>query len=83
MKLVYVEWWDSYGCASNWSDFPESDPKPLLCRSVGWMAYETAKCVVIVPHMAPALNQGMGDMCIPRCAIHRIEQMEEPADAAK
>lgn len=68
-----VEWWDSFGCSSSWEEIDDiPKPKPMLCRSVGWIVRESKSSVVIVPHIAEIphrSNQGCGDMLIPKCAI--------------
>ncbi len=35
MRLVLIEWVDSFGCSSNWQELAEDyDVKPIVCRSV-------------------------------------------------
>lgn len=50
--------------------------KPLVCKSVGWLAYDGKDCKVIVPHISSlsehAKPQGCGDMTIPTKAILRL-----------
>ncbi len=83
MKLVYIEWFDAYGCSSTWQDMPEIKPSPIVCKSVGWLLHDGDDCKVIVPHTMPddhdhANPQGCGDMTIPTVAIKRIVEMKEP-----
>lgn len=83
MRLVLVEWMDSFGCSANWQplDTENLSPKPILCRSVGWLAHNGKDCKVIVPHVSEvnpeeAKKQGCGDMTIPSKAIIRISTLE-------
>ncbi|QDU67728.1 hypothetical protein [Engelhardtia mirabilis] len=84
MRLVLIEWLDSFGCASRWSfiEEPESPPEPKVCRSVGWLAHDGETCKVILPHVAfddGEPEQAMGDMTIPTCAVVRIVDLVEGA----
>jgi hypothetical protein len=88
MRLVLVEWLDSFGCSANWQplnfgDLDESALEPVLCRSVGWLAYDGKKCKVIVPHISEvdpseSRRQGCGDMTIPTKAIINISPLVLP-----
>ncbi len=83
MRLVMVEWVDSFGCSSDWQELTdECDPEPLLCRSVGWLLRDGPNCKVVVPHIAevhdPKSKQGCGDMTIPTTCIRRIYDLAEP-----
>lgn len=81
MRLVMVEWLDSFGCSSDWVELDEScRPKPMLCRSVGWLFHDEQDCKVIVPHVADVPDgskQGCGDMTIPAKAITRMVDLRE------
>ncbi len=84
MQLVYVEWVDSYGCASTWTEVGELDPQILKCRSVGWLAYDGPDCKVVDPHIADRSNmelppQGRGDFTIPAAAFLRLIPLQEPS----
>ncbi len=76
MKLVLVEWVDSFGCSSSWKELDEDcQPKPVTCRSVGWLFRNGKDCKVIVPHIADVpddTSQGCGEMAIPTKSITRI-----------
>lgn len=76
MRLVMVEWLDSFGCSASWTPLGSPTPTPLVCRSVGWLAYDGKDCKVVVPHVAgedePDARQGCGDMTIPTVAVRRI-----------
>jgi hypothetical protein len=77
MRLVLIEWHDSFGCSSNWQELSdECRPAPMTCRSVGWLFRDDPGCKVIVPHIADVPGglpkQGCGDMTIPSTCIQRI-----------
>lgn len=74
MRLVLIEWIDSFGCSSTWQELDDIEkPTPMICRSVGWLLSDDDKCVVIVPHVTDehksTPRQGCGDMTIPRVCI--------------
>jgi hypothetical protein len=76
-RLVYVEWADSYGCSSRWEDIENCSPDVMICRSVGWLIHDDAKCKVVVPHMNEpnhpnVKRQGCGDMTIPTAAVIKV-----------
>ena len=83
MRLVLVEWIDSYGCSTNWRRMEECEPAILSCRSVGWLLHDGDDAKVIVPHIADAEpeihRQGCGDMTIPTKAITKIVDITLPA----
>lgn len=78
MRLVLVEWVDSYGCSSNWTalDDPLAKPHIMNCRSVGWLAHDGDEAKVLIPHMAELedgeAKQACGDMTIPTRAVVRM-----------
>lgn len=78
MRLVLVEWVDSYGCSPSWTslDQPMPPPRVMTCKSVGWLAHDGPDCKVLVPHLAKVgpddPDQGCGDMTIPACAVTRM-----------
>lgn len=79
MRLVLIEWVDSFGCSSSWQDL-DDDRKPaaMLCRSVGWLFRDGADCKVVVPHIADvpdAPKQGCGDMTIPADCVRSIQDL--------
>ena len=83
MRLVLVEWVDSFGCSPGWQDLSDDcEPKTMLCRSVGWLFRDGADCKVLVPHVADvpgSAKQGCGDMAIPTQAIRSIHDLLDPA----
>jgi len=88
MKLVLVEWVDSYGCSATWEQFstPLDQPRVMTCRSVGWLAHDGDDAKVLVPHVAQLgdapPSQGCGDMTIPSRAVVRMVDLHEPAAEA-
>ena len=89
MRLVLIEWLDSFGCSSTWqaiADDARAAPEIPVCRSVGWLHYDGDDCKVIVPHLAEATarseQQGCGEMAIPTRAILRLVDLEIPQMAA-
>ena len=85
MRLVLIEWVDSFGCSSTWEELSEDyELKPLLCRSVGWLFRDTEDCKVIIPHIADISNdgsqQGCGDMTIPTKSIVSIVDIVDPIE---
>ena len=78
-RLVLIEWVDSFGCSADWQELDENfQPKPIVCKSVGWLLFDGSECKVIVPHVADAIKQqGCGDMTIPTNCILRISDLIE------
>jgi len=79
MKLVLIEWRDSYGCSPDWQPLEGVSPKPLICKSVGWLAFDGDDCKLVVPHVSgdsgAARKQGRGDMTIPTSAIISMREL--------
>ena len=81
MRLVLIEWEDTFGCSSHWEKIEEPvKGHVLMCRSVGWLLHDGPECKVVVPHMTDpthetASYQGCGDMTIPTRAVIRIEDL--------
>lgn len=73
MKLVYIKWIDAYGASPSWEELPEDNIESLYCESVGWLARETDKYIVIIPHVhfgsGESDPQGCGNMAIPVVSI--------------
>lgn len=78
--LVLIEWVDSFGCSASWQTINVESVSPLVCRSVGWLVYESGDCKVIVPHVtdkdSSIAQQGCGDMTIPTKAILRVVRLK-------
>jgi hypothetical protein len=74
MRLVLVEWLDSYGCSANWQPLANANVSPMVCKSVGWLLHDDERYKVIVPHISDETyqsspQQGCGDMTIPTAAV--------------
>jgi len=82
MKLVLIEWQDSFGCSTDWQPLEGVRAKPQVCKSVGWLPYDGKDCKVIVPHISSAhdntAQQGCGDMTIPTKAIVKLKTLSLP-----
>ena len=79
-----IEWFDSFGCSSNWSSLTLTEaPRPQICKSVGWLLHDGDDCKVVVPHLSdstPGIDpQGCGDMTIPSIAIKSITEIPYPS----
>ena len=66
-RLVRIEWIDSYGCSANWQKRDVDSVAPLVCQSVGWLAYDGKDCKVVVPHLTDCRHpyiaeQGCGEL---------------------
>jgi hypothetical protein len=85
MRLVLVEWLDSFGCSATWEQLDGCSPHLLTCRSVGWLIHDGDDCKVIVPHVSQPNEgcgqQGCGDMTIPTRAIVRMADLSESSAA--
>lgn len=85
MRLVFVEWEDSFGCSSRWENLDGCQPSVMLCRSVGWLLHDGDDCKVVVPHVStpPGADgpQGCGDMTIPAKAVVRMVDLIEPSSS--
>ncbi len=80
-RLVYIEWLDSCGCSSHWATVQDDlEVEPVICKSVGWLLFESKKCLVVVPHLSHVnfeggKSQGCGDMTIPKAAVIKIKDL--------
>ena len=81
MRLVLIEWLDSYGCTTGWKSLDDVTPDVLTVRSVGWLLHDTELVKVIVPHLVEPnaetriAAQGRGDMTIPCAAIISVKDI--------
>ncbi|MFP5213963.1 MAG: hypothetical protein ACLGPL_11360 [Acidobacteriota bacterium] len=79
MKLVYIEWVDSFTGPHTWKHLEEIEPEALVCRSVGWLAHDGEDVKVLIPHVAAGDTvelQGCGGMTIPAKAINRMVELD-------
>jgi len=77
MRLVLIEWIDSFGCSPSWTNIEDvTEPDPLLCKSVGWLLVDGERIKVVVRLLVEGTEettqQGRGDMSIPVACIQRI-----------
>lgn len=76
MKLLLVEWVDSYGGAE-WGPLDQLGAEPLRCRSVGWLVRHENGVTVLVSSLSGE-GQGLrlfarGDIAIPdRCIVKTL-----------
>lgn len=83
MRLVKIEWVDSFGCETNWTPLDNIADVNHTCISVGFLAKEGKHVTVIVPHYSPgndkinAVEQGCGEMAIPNISIIKIVDLIE------
>lgn len=83
MRLVLIEWLDSYGGTTGWKYLDDCTPDQMVCRSVGWLLHDTDTYKVIVPHIVQPdpetriAAQGRGDMTIPSAAILSLRDLAD------
>lgn len=82
LRLVWIEWEDSFGCSTDWRSIDGVQAnRPVLCQSVGWVI-EHEDRVTIIPHRTDGNveyatePQGCGDMTIPKSAIRGMMLVE-------
>lgn len=76
MRLVMVEWVDSYG-SIGWQGIRDFKSRSLVCRSVGWLIRHDSDCMAVAPHVteeghAEAPPQAYGVMTIPARSVVRV-----------
>lgn len=81
MRLVKIEWVDSFGVGTRWESLDNIIDENHICISVGYLALDGKNIKVIVPHISPAndiigaVETGCGDMSIPVCSIIKITDL--------
>ena len=81
MRLVKIEWVDSFGVGSGWESLNNIIDESHICISVGYLAMDGKNIKVIVPHISPAndiigaVETGCGDMAIPVSSIIKITDL--------
>ena len=67
--LTVIDWEDSASLVgSTWNAVDEvRKSRPIVCKSVGWLAAEDRNCVVLVAHISG--DDVGGDLCIPKSSI--------------
>jgi len=80
MEIEKIEWVDSFGVNSDWTEFDKiSNDIVITCTSVGYVIKETETYIIVVPHLHGDTRSigngkeisasGCGDMAIPKCSI--------------
>ena len=81
LKLVIIEWVDS-SRGDGWVSVDTVDDEAHTVTSVGWVVKENDAIIVIAPHHSPetpdAKEQICGHMKIPKCAVVRTREINEP-----
>jgi len=82
--LVLVEWLDSSRCPADWTHAAEFvPPKPVRCRSVGWLIHQDTDSVVLTPNLGdehcPENEQFCGALVIPACAVLSTVELGKPS----
>jgi hypothetical protein len=81
MRLVLVEWMDSYA-ARGWktkADLDAAMNNRVTCRSIGWIFGRTKDYLMVVPHLSftrQGVEHGSGDLCIPHRSILKIKTIK-------
>lgn len=58
LQPIFVEWEDSAQPSSAWSWVDEiSDPKPVLCQTVGFLVKETDRCLLLALSIGDATSE--------------------------
>ncbi len=75
MRMVLVEWEDSFFGIGEWLDFAELKELPTArCISCGILLHETSEKIVLI--MNRGGKQGSQPMAIPRGCIKRMRQLK-------
>ncbi len=70
MRLVLIEWIDSYTIYKDWDILSElKEPEIMNCKSVGFVIKENDDAIIIIPHISGNDEAGYGGICIPKIAI--------------
>ena len=85
MRIVKIEWVDSYGVTGDWLPTSEAKDVKHVCVSVGFIVVDGAHSIVLASNLSPkndkidAEEMTCGNMAIPTKAILSIvELMEDP-----
>jgi len=72
-KVELIEWLDSFGCSSSWSEIQPIETV-LMCKSVGFVISENDKTVSLANSVAyeteDTKEQANGIMTIPKVSIN-------------
>lgn len=67
--LTIIDWEDSASLVgATWNAIEDvRKSRPIVCKSVGWVAAEDRLCVTLVAHTSE--GNASGDLCIPKKSI--------------
>ena len=86
-EIVCVEWIDSVGVGQDWRSFEDISLIEHRCFTVGYLVAENDLALVVVPHLSPedevAMEQGCGDMLIPRVAVKSVSKLTSLLDSSE
>jgi hypothetical protein len=84
MRLVFVEWVDSRR-GEGWTRLDELKVGQAitLCKSVGWLVSKDSSSITIAGNIGDNPEQCCGDLSIPKRAIIRIKNLQEPRFARR
>lgn len=81
MHLALVIWRDSAGTGEKWSQLRDMDNHAPEIRSVGWVLFDDAEAITLVPHLTISRTsskayRGDGGTTIPRSAVQSVTMIE-------
>lgn len=74
MKVVYIEWEDSFG-GGNWMTKKQANLPVAKCVTVGFVVKETKRKIVISSHECDN-GDVHGSMAIPKSCIKSIKELK-------
>jgi len=76
LKLILIEWVDSYSVYEQWDFIGHiKEPEIVNCKSVGFLIKETPESILILPHISGENEAGMGGICIPKVSITKLTEL--------
>lgn len=83
MRLVRIEWLDSYGVISDWRESHNFEDERYICISVGFLVKDGTNVKIVAGNLAPANDvigtedQCCGAIAIPSVSIIKMEYLGE------
>ena len=78
-KLLYVEWIDPVGPHDEWTKISKVIKSgTALIRSVGFVARDDEKVLVLIPHVNDEQKDCFGDITIPKGCIKKRRVLKCP-----
>jgi hypothetical protein len=78
-NIVYIEWYDSYGCSSRWEDVKTQTGGVMLVKTIGFVVYEDEAMIKIAGSYGEetddTIEQCNGVMAIPKCCIKTTKEV--------